>query len=133
MKSSTLLVILVLQAALATAVFAAIAQENGMKSSTPVVILVLQAALAMAVFSAMAKENAGGRGAVDPGLPPPGKFRCCDDCDDLYSGLITCKDVHYRCHRACDNCTIVASHPVKKYTCSDIYFGSCGYPCHKNN
>ncbi|KAL6626661.1 hypothetical protein ACP70R_030387 [Stipagrostis hirtigluma subsp. patula] len=101
-----------------------------MKSNTLLVILVLQAALVIGVFAAVAKENAAA--PEGSGLPPPGKFRCCDNCDDLYSGLITCKDVHRRCHRACDNCTLVNTHPVNMYTCSDIYFGSCGYPCKKN-
>ncbi|KAL6847825.1 hypothetical protein ACP4OV_021953 [Aristida adscensionis] len=89
----------------------------------------LMALVVIGILAAMAKENA----ADNDEYPPRGKFRCCDDCEELYSGLITCHDVHYRCHPACNNCTVVATQPIKKYTCSDRYFGACAYPCHKKN
>ncbi|GJN05919.1 hypothetical protein PR202_ga23596 [Eleusine coracana subsp. coracana] len=99
-----------------------------MKSSTLLVILVLQAALIMGIFAAVAKENAMGESkAID--INPGQLKCCTNcnfsfsglyTCDDL---------VAKKCDPVCKKCVAVQTKAGKKYKCTDTFLGMCGPKC----
>lgn len=58
---------------------------------------------------------------------------CCNDCKDLYSGIVRCDDVGSKCRAGCTECVLVkvGRRPVKLYKCADTYQGTCIKPCKK--
>ncbi|WVZ72115.1 hypothetical protein U9M48_020626 [Paspalum notatum var. saurae] len=102
-----------------------------MKSSTLLVILCLQAALVMGIFAAVAKENAaaaavGESKAIDIN---PGQLKCCTNCNFSFSGLYTCDDVKKDCDPVCKKCVAVKTYSGNKFQCTDTFLGVCGPKC----
>ncbi|XP_062197188.1 Bowman-Birk type wound-induced proteinase inhibitor WIP1-like isoform X2 [Phragmites australis] len=102
-----------------------------MKSSTLLVILALQAVLVMGIFAGVAKENAVGENKGNRETNG-GKLKCCTSCNFSFSGLYTCDDIVNKCDPVCKSCVVVKKHPVKQFQCTDTFLGMCGPPCKKN-
>ncbi|TVU22116.1 hypothetical protein EJB05_31798, partial [Eragrostis curvula] len=105
-----------------------------MKSSSKLfVVFVLQAALIMGIVAALAVAKEDGMGVGKSKVQVSAEPPCCNDCKDLFSGIVRCDDVVRRCHAGCTKCVVVKGRsPVKLYQCADTYFGPCNNPC-KNN
>ncbi|KAF8724539.1 hypothetical protein HU200_020796 [Digitaria exilis] len=99
-----------------------------MKSSTLLVLLCLQAVLVMGIFAAVAKENAavGESKAIDIN---PGQLKCCTNCNFSFSGLYTCDDVKKVCDPVCKKCVAVKTYSGKMFKCTDTFLGMCGPNC----
>ncbi|PUZ57876.1 hypothetical protein GQ55_5G464700 [Panicum hallii var. hallii] len=99
-----------------------------MKSSTLLALLCLQAALVMGIFAAVAKENAavGESKAIDIN---PGQLKCCTNCNFSFSGLYTCDDVKKDCDPVCKKCVAVMAYSGNKFKCTDTFLGICGPKC----
>ncbi|KAL5227970.1 hypothetical protein ABZP36_016235 [Zizania latifolia] len=100
-----------------------------MKSSTLMVTLVLQAVLVMGIFAAVAKENAAVGENKGNRETNGGKLKCCRNCNFSFSGLYTCDDVVKKCDRVCKSCAVVKTHSAKLYQCTDTFLGMCGPAC----
>ncbi|CAO2185492.1 unnamed protein product [Urochloa humidicola] len=103
-----------------------------MKSSALLVILVLQAVLVMGIFAAVAKENAAVGESKGNRETNGGKLGCCTNCNFSFSGLYTCDDIVSKCDPVCKVCKAVKKYPVKQFQCTDTFLGICGPPCKKN-
>ncbi|CAO2174477.1 unnamed protein product [Urochloa humidicola] len=103
-----------------------------MKSSTLLVILVLQAVLVMGIFAAVAKENAAVGESKGNSETNGGKLGCCTKCNFSFSGLYTCDDIVSKCDPVCKVCKVVKKYPVKQFQCTDTFLGICGPPCKQN-
>uniref|UniRef100_A0A0D9UWE7 Bowman-Birk serine protease inhibitors family domain-containing protein n=1 Tax=Leersia perrieri TaxID=77586 RepID=A0A0D9UWE7_9ORYZ len=102
-----------------------------MKSSTLMVILVLQAVLVMGIFAAVSKENAVGENKGNRETNG-GKLKCCSKCNFSFSGLYTCDDIVKKCDPVCKSCAVVKTHPTKMFQCTDTFLGMCGPSCKKH-
>ncbi|TVU22078.1 hypothetical protein EJB05_31765 [Eragrostis curvula] len=102
-----------------------------MKSSTLLVILVLQAVLIMGIFAAVSKEklvvgeNKGNRETNN------GQLKCCTNCNYSFSGLYTCDDIVKKCDPVCMVCSAVKTPAGKRFQCTDTFLGVCGPTCKK--
>ncbi|KAM3346231.1 hypothetical protein ACQJBY_020669 [Aegilops geniculata] len=104
-----------------------------MKSSALMVIMVLQAALVMGIFilpdmcnGDVHATSVGEGKAIDVN---PGKLRCCSNCNSSFSGLYTCDDVVKICDPVCKRCAVVKKNLVKEFRCTDTFLGVCENPC----
>ncbi|GJN05911.1 hypothetical protein PR202_ga23587 [Eleusine coracana subsp. coracana] len=103
-----------------------------MKSSTLLVILVLQAVLVMGIFAAVAKENAAVGDNKGNRETNGSKLKCCTNCNFSFSGLYTCDDIVKKCDHVCKVCSAVRTPAGKRFQCTDTFLGICGPPCKKH-
>ncbi|KAK3163767.1 hypothetical protein QOZ80_1AG0008070 [Eleusine coracana subsp. coracana] len=95
------------------------------------VIFLLQAALVMGILAALAVAKEDGIGAAGE-TKASDDVPCCNDCKDLFSGIVRCDDVGSKCRAGCTKCVLEKGRrPGKLYKCADTYFGPCNKPCKK--
>ncbi|KAM0841322.1 hypothetical protein ACQ4PT_059090 [Festuca glaucescens] len=100
-------------------------------SSTLMVILVLQAVLVTGSLQRSPRKMVRGRQSdkTDPPGPliTPGSLQCCSKCNFSPPGLFTCDDLVNKCDRICTKCVKKGKQGL--FRCADHFLGNDTIAC----